>query len=120
MWQRREEEKDWTLMLRPIVTDRTLPVAKQRLGELSRNDRTLAGLRPAVIKLMRLVTRPRPLTLYCHLTGCTGPTEASVRSLTVTPSRLCFFTELIHFNSNFFSFANMPTPLSVHHHVYVC
>ena len=30
------------------------------------------------------------------------------------------FSKLIHDNSNFFSFANVPTPPSVHHHVYVC
>ena len=41
-------EKDRTLMLRPIVTDRTRPVAKQRLGELSGNDQTLASRRPVV------------------------------------------------------------------------
>jgi hypothetical protein len=34
--------------------------------------------------------------------------------------RLCFFAELIYFNSNFFSFVNVSTAPSVHHHVYVC
>ena len=47
------------------------------------------------------------------LTGRAGPAEASVRSLTVTPSRLRFFTELILINSNFFSFTNVPTPQCV-------
>jgi hypothetical protein len=35
------------------------------------------------------------------------------------PFCLHFFAELIHFNFNFSSFANVPTPLSVHHHIYV-
>ena len=55
------------------------------------------------------VIKLRPHALYCHLIGCTGPAKASVRSFIVTPSRLHFFTELIHINSNF-SFANVPTP----------
>ena len=36
------------------------------------------------------------------------------------PSHLRSFAELIHINSNFISFVNVPTPPSVHHHVYVC
>ena len=51
--------------------------------------------------------------------GRIGPAEASVQSPIVTTFHLCFCTELIHINSNFFSFVNVPTPLSVHHHVYV-
>ena len=35
-------EKDQTLMLHSVMVDRTCLVAKQRLGELSRNDRTQA------------------------------------------------------------------------------
>ena len=65
----------------------------------------------------RPITRPRPHAQLLPLTGHAGPTEASVRSLTVTSFRLLFFTELILINSNFFSFANVPTPPSVHHHV---
>jgi len=30
------------------------------------------------------------------------------------------FFKLIQFNSNNFSFTNVPTPLSIHHHVQVC
>ena len=30
------------------------------------------------------------------------------------------FSKLIYNNSNFLSFANVPTPPSVHHYVYVC
>ena len=39
--------------------------------------------------------------------------DLRVQSPPVTTSRLRFFAELIHFNSNFFSFANVPTPPSV-------
>jgi hypothetical protein len=36
-----------------------------------------------------------------------------------TPKNLSPFAKLIKINSNTFSFANVPTPPSVHHHVYV-
>ena len=39
-------ENDRTQVLRPVVQERTCPDAKQRFGELSENDRTLAGLCP--------------------------------------------------------------------------
>ena len=48
-------ENDRTQVLRSVVQDRMRPITKHRLGELSRNDRTLAGLRLVVIKLTRLV-----------------------------------------------------------------
>ena len=54
-WQHREEEKDRTLLHRPIVIDRTRPVTVQQLWELSRLDRTLPLLRPVMIKLTSLV-----------------------------------------------------------------
>ena len=41
MWQHREEEKDRTLMLRPIMTNRTRPVVVEQLWELTGSDRTL-------------------------------------------------------------------------------
>ena len=50
-WRRREEEKDWTLLLHPIVTDRTRPGVVEQLWELSGIDRTLPLLRPVVFKL---------------------------------------------------------------------
>jgi hypothetical protein len=37
-----------------------------------------------------------------------------------TPKKLSLFSKLIKINSNTFSFANVPTSLSVHHHVQVC
>ena len=40
-WRHREEEKDQTLMLRPIVIDRTRPVVVEQLWELIGSDRTL-------------------------------------------------------------------------------
>ena len=40
-WQHREEEKDQTLMLRPIVTDRTRPVVVEQLWELTGREWTL-------------------------------------------------------------------------------
>ena len=76
-----------------------------------------------------------PLTEHVSLT------ETNVRSLIVTSvfpvksaggtiglsalygrtlSQWSFFTKLIHINYNSISFVNVPTPPSVHHHVYVC
>jgi hypothetical protein len=64
-------------------------------------------------------SRPRPrLSAYTDRTH-----KSSWRQRPVTHSDLFhfrFFTELIYFNSNFFSFVNVPTPPSVHHNVYMC
>jgi hypothetical protein len=54
------------------------------------------------------------------LTECVGPSVSSVQSIPVTSFHLRFFAELIHINSNFSSFANVPTPQSVQQLMLVC
>ena len=44
----------------------------------------------------------------------------SYPSVQRTPKCLSFFPKFININSNTFSFANVPTPPSVHYHVHVC
>ena len=48
-------ENDRTQVLRPVVQERTHPVAKQRFGELYGNDQTLVGLRLVAYNQTRLV-----------------------------------------------------------------
>jgi hypothetical protein len=45
-WQ---AKKDWTLRERQVAFDQMRPVTKQRLGELSGNDRTLAVERKVMV-----------------------------------------------------------------------
>ena len=66
MWRRREEEKDHTLLLCPIMTDRTCPVAVEQLWELSRLDRTLSLMCPVVIELTRPVATGTLLKVTGH------------------------------------------------------
>jgi hypothetical protein len=88
----------------------------QRMSRLTRRRPCTSGY--FLLFSVRSLDRNHTQTL--PLTGRVDPTEANVRSLTVTPSSLHFLTELIHVNSNFFSLAKVPTPPSVHHHVLVC
>ena len=65
-------ENDRTQVLRSVVQDRMRPITKHRLGELSRNDRTLAGLRLVVIKLTRLVMNGTSLEMTGLGRGTSG------------------------------------------------
>jgi hypothetical protein len=71
-----------------------------------------------------LLCSVRSLDLECGqplpLTECAGPSEASIRSIPVTSFHLRFFAKLIHINSNFSSFANVPTSPSVQQLMLVC
>ena len=82
---------------------------------LEPNVRSLRDQSPVHYETLSFLTRALVAPSDCpHSTGGHSAGEVS------NPSRLHFITELIHINSNFISFVNVPTPPSVHHHVYVC
>ena len=62
-------ENDQTQVLRPVIQEQMRLIVKQRFGKLSRNDRTLAGLRPVAYNR----TRPVANGTLLEVTGRWGP-----------------------------------------------
>ena len=73
-WQHREEEKDRTLMLCPIMIDQTHPVAVDQLWELFGLDQTLPLMCPVVIELTCPVVNGTLLEVTGRWGPASGPT----------------------------------------------
>ena len=67
-------ENDRTQVLRPVVQERTRPVAKPRFRKLFENDRTLACLRPIAYNRTHPVTTGTLLEVTGRWGPVSGPT----------------------------------------------
>ena len=107
----------------PVEHDRTRPVVSGGLLEMTGCKTPASGaLCETLSFLYNVLVAPSncPHSMGGHsATGVLNPCSQVLNTKCIV-FRLHFFIDLIHINSNFFSFTNVPTPPSVHHHVYVC